>query len=240
MSFQGATMQDKLDLLVHYNSNQNIENEPEKIDGVVVLLHGLGATNSNLLPAIEQLHLDVSLKWILPNAPIRAITVNNNERMRAWYDILDFDDLQRVIDIPGMYTSIDYIEVILDDLVAAGYNASKIILAGFSQGGAMTYYAGIGSKHNLAGLLIMSGYLPGIQLLPQAPNISAEKLNMPIMICHGTDDMVVRIDYAKHAINYLSAMNFNYQWHSYDTQHNICTAELLDISKWLNTLFSLK
>ncbi|MEN9946852.1 MAG: hypothetical protein RLZZ293_1238, partial [Pseudomonadota bacterium] len=136
-----------------------IENKPQQlVQGAVIWLHGLGADYNDFVPIVAELNLDVALKFIFPNAPIIPVTINNGYQMRAWYDILDFNNLQRKVDQAGIVQSIANIQQIIDGLVTQGIPQHKIVIAGFSQGGAISYYTALNQSKSLAGLLVLSSY----------------------------------------------------------------------------------
>lgn len=210
---------------------KQIYNKPyEQHEAVVIWLHGLGADCNDFIPLVPELRLTTSVKFIFPNAPIIPITINNNFRMRGWYDILSFDNLRRNVDDAGIIESVAQIESIIDSEIASGIPANKIVLAGFSQGGVITYYAGLNSKHDLTGMLVLSAYLPKESLLNQE-NLANKTTK--ILICHGTTDEVVNIQYAKEAIDICEKSNLDFVWEEYPMGHSVCPSEIKDIATFL-------
>jgi phospholipase/carboxylesterase len=195
----------------------------------VIVLHGLGADYNDFVPLVEQLNLSISVKFIFPNAPLMPVTVNNGMLMRAWYDISAFSSLLQDVDRAGILHSVAVVEGLIDGLLQDGLSPKKIIIAGFSQGGVISYYTGLNSKYSLGGLLVLSGYLPDTSLL----QISASQLNLPIMICHGKDDQIVPITYAKQGLPYLQQCGLNYVWKEYSMEHSVCAQQVKDIAQWL-------
>lgn len=197
----------------------------------VIWLHGLGADNNDFVPIVPELNLKIPIKFIFPNAPIIPITINGGMRMRGWYDIANFNDLHREVDTRGILNSVSQIEALITDLTAEGFNEKNIVIAGFSQGGVITYYTGLTTKYNLAGLAVLSGYLPDISLLDVAKIQHRTKL--PILICHGNQDQVVNIRYARSTAQHLERLGLSYEWQEYPMAHNVCYEEIFYIGKWL-------
>ncbi len=214
-----------------------ILNKPaEKPLGAVIWLHGLGADYNDFVPIVPELRLPVSLKFVFPNAPVMPVTINNGFQMRAWYDILDMGDLHREVDEHGILASINQINQLIDGLIAEGFTHDQIVIAGFSQGGVISYYSGLNCAHKLAGMLILSSYLPDISLLDLAQ--VKNKAGLPILICHGNQDPVVSMAYAKKATEHLQQLGLNYEWHEYPMQHSVCYDEIQAISQWLQKIYA--
>jgi phospholipase/carboxylesterase len=214
-----------------------IENKPQQlVQGAVIWLHGLGADYNDFVPIVAELNLDVALKFIFPNAPIIPVTINNGYQMRAWYDILDFNNLQRKVDQAGIVQSIANIQQIIDGLVTQGIPQHKIVIAGFSQGGAISYYTALNQSKSLAGLLVLSSYLPEDNLIQT--DLATQQQNLPILICHGTQDPVVNINLGKKASQILTTLGLNYEWQEYPMQHSVCYEEIIKIGQWLNRIFA--
>lgn len=214
-----------------------ILNKPaEKPQGAVIWLHGLGADYNDFVPIVPELRLPVSLKFVFPNAPVIPVTINNGFQMRAWYDILDMGDLHREVDERGILVSINQINQLIEELIAEGFSYEQIVIAGFSQGGVISYYSGLNCAHKLAGMLILSSYLPDISLLDLAQ--VKNKAGLPILICHGNQDPVVSMAYAKKATEHLQQLGLNYEWHEYPMQHSVCYDEIQAISHWLQKIYA--
>lgn len=212
-------------------------NKPsEKPVAAVILLHGMGADYNDFVPLVSELKLPMSVKFIFPNATIIPVTINNGLKMRAWYDILDFGDLHREVDTRGVLQSVARINELIEELIEEGFKPDHIIMAGFSQGGVISYYTALSSKYDLAGLLVMSGYLPDISPLDVAK--VQHKKQLPILVCHGTQDPIVSIAYGRKAIQHLKDFGLSYQWLEYPMQHSVCAKQVGDISKWITQLFT--
>lgn len=212
-------------------------NKPnEKPVGAVIWLHGLGADYNDFVPVVNELQLPIGLKFVFPNAPVIPVTINNGYKMRAWYDILDFSDLHREVDSKGIITSVEQIATLIDELIAEGFSSEQIIIAGFSQGGVISYYTALGSDYNLGGLMVLSSYLPDVSLIDVAK--IQHKLNLPILICHGTHDPVVNIAMAGSATKHLQQLGLKYDWHEYPMEHSVCYEEIVVIRNWLLGIFT--
>ena len=212
-------------------------NKPnEKPIGAVIWLHGLGADYNDFVPVVNELQLPIGLKFVFPNAPVIPVTINNGYKMRAWYDILDFSDLHREVDSDGIIASVKLISQLIDDLIAEGFSPEQIIIAGFSQGGVISYYTALSSDYNLGGLMVLSSYLPDISLLDVAK--IQHKLNLPILVCHGTNDPVVNINMARLATKHLQEFGLKYDWHEYSMEHSVCYEEIVVIRNWLLRIFT--
>ena len=198
----------------------------------VILLHGLGADGWDFVPIVEELAFPDSLpvRFAFPHAPVRPVTVNNGCEMRAWYDIKAFTPEGRA-DAAGLAESTRRVDACLRAEIAGGVPASRIVLAGFSQGGAVALSAGLRFGERLAGLLAMSAYLPFPETLAAEKSVTNARL--PILMCHGRLDPVVPIGMGTEARDVLRAQGYAVEWHEYPMQHEVCAAELGEIARWL-------
>jgi phospholipase/carboxylesterase len=198
----------------------------------VVWLHGLGADGNDFVPIVKELRLpsQLRLRFVFPHAPMMPVTINNGYVMRAWYDVT-FDGLDRRPDARGIVASQSAIETLLAREKARGIAAERIVLAGFSQGGAITLQAGLRHGETLAGLMVLSSYLP----LPGTLAAEAAPANAqtPIFMAHGTDDPVIDIELARRSRALLAEQGYRVQWHEYPMPHSVCLEEIADISRWL-------
>lgn len=198
----------------------------------VIWLHGLGADANDFVPVVPEFKLSGSpaIRFVFPNAPVRPVTVNNGMSMRAWYDILTFDLVRREDDA-GIRLSQSAIEALIARENARGIPSSKIVLAGFSQGCAMTLHTGIRTKEKLAGLVGLSGYLPlaDTAILERAP----ANANTPIFMAHGTHDPVVSLERAQASCDLLKQHDYDVTWKLYPMQHSVCAEEIHDIAAFL-------
>lgn len=198
----------------------------------IIVLHGLGADGNDFVPFADELELrDVGpVRFILPHAPTMPVTVNGGYVMRAWYDILGADLLQRE-DEAGLRRSMVSVQALIDQERSRGIDANRIVLAGFSQGCAMTLLTGLRYPQRLAGLVGMSGYLP------LAATLTAERSeanrDVPIFLAHGRSDPVVPCERAVASRHVLQATGYPVEWHEYPMQHSVCAQEIADLNRWL-------
>ena len=207
--------------------------EPAKAaDASIIWLHGLGADGHDFEPIIPELRLPESaaIRFIFPNAPIRAVTINGGLSMRAWYDIRQID-LTRQEDAESIQSSSEHLNRFVEQEIEKGIEASRIILAGFSQGGAIALYNGLRQSRSLAGILALSTYLP----LPDSlgSEISAANRTTPILQMHGNFDPVIPLQTAKNTLNLLKQNDLNVSWQEYAMQHSVCPQQITDIADWI-------
>ncbi|HKQ30452.1 MAG TPA: alpha/beta hydrolase [Burkholderiales bacterium] len=198
----------------------------------VIWLHGLGADGHNFEPIVPQLALPArpSIRFVFPHAPFRPVTWNNGYVMRAWYDIAMTER--------GFYQNLEHLreaetEVhrIIEAERARGIDPSRIVVAGFSQGGAVALHAGLRFPERLAGLLCLS--MPAPYLDQLLGNIEPKNAGIPVFLAHGTQDGVVPFALGERANQALDAGGFDVAWHTYSMGHEVCPEEIRDISAWL-------
>src|SRR5450830_1657662 len=213
---------------------ENIEIETAPHPTVAIIwMHGLGADGNDFVPLVRELDLTglPGIRFVFPHSDTMPVTVNNGYVMRSWYDIVH-SDLGRREDEAGLRKSQAQIEALIAREKARGIPASRIILAGFSQGCAMTLQTGLRHPETLAGMLCLSGYLPIAQTV--AAERSEASLATPIFMGHGTADGVVPIARAAQSRDLLVAMGYQVEWHDYPMQHSLCQQEVDDIGAWLH------
>ena len=198
----------------------------------VLWLHGLGADGNDFVPIVPELGLPESLRvrFVFPHAPVRAVTINNGMRMRAWYDI-SAADLTNRADLAGVRESQAQLEALIARENARGMPSQCIVLAGFSQGGAIALYTGLRHAERFAGIMALSTYLIAPDKL--ATEASAANRNMPIFMAHGTADPVVRFEWGEASRRMLDAAGYVVDWHSYRMEHSVCLEEIQAIGAWL-------
>jgi phospholipase/carboxylesterase len=203
----------------------------------VIWLHGLGADGNDFVPLVNELDLSglPGIRFVFPHAKTMPVTINGGYVMRAWYDISNAD-LSRREDEGGLRSSQRDVEALIAREKARGIPASRIILAGFSQGCAMTLQTGMRHPEKLAGMLCLSGYLPLAGVA--AEERSLESLGTPIFMAHGRQDGVVPFSRAQQSHEALKAMGYQVEWHEYMMQHSLCLEEVQDISKWLRKVLA--
>ncbi|MDP9141202.1 MAG: alpha/beta hydrolase [Pseudomonadota bacterium] len=198
----------------------------------VIWLHGLGADGFDFVPVVEELRLpaDTAIRFIFPHAAERPVTLNGGLEMRAWYDITGLDKSSRD-DEPGIRDSVADISEIIAEQIGAGIPSQRIIVAGFSQGGAIALHCALREPELLGGLLALSTYLP-LQATLDAELSSANR-KIPVMMAHGTQDPVVSYAWGEDAAKALRERGYAVEWRSYPMQHQVCMEQIADIRTWL-------
>lgn len=208
-----------------------IESAPSPT-AAVIWLHGLGASGDDFAAIVPELDLAgcAPIRFVFPHAPVMPVTINNGFEMPAWYDIFA-PDLVRREDAEGIARSELAIEALIAHEVARGIPANRIVLAGFSQGCAMTLHTGLRHPQRLAGLIALSGYLPLVGSL--AAERHPANFATPIFMAHGTADPVVVLPRAEESRKALEALGYAVQWHTYPMPHSVHPREIADISVFL-------
>jgi phospholipase/carboxylesterase len=211
-----------------------IESAPNPT-AAVIWLHGLGADGNDFAPIVPELRLTgaPAVRFVFPHAPMIAVTINNGYIMRAWYDV-SFGDLEgntKRADEKGVRASQASISALIEREASRGIATEKIVLAGFSQGGAIALQTGLRYPQRLAGIMALSTYLPLAGHLAQ--EASAANRDMPIFYAHGTHDPVIPLAMATMSVENLTAAGYRVDWHEYPMQHSVCAEEVADISAWL-------
>jgi phospholipase/carboxylesterase len=206
----------------------------------IVWLHGLGDSGHGFAPIVPDLirgRAWPAIRFVFPHAPVRPVTINGGMAMRAWYDIseLDFDPARRGNEV-GMDESIAQVEALIEREIARGIPVRRIVLAGFSQGGAITLACGLRREQPLAGLIALSTYLP-------APDRAQARLvpganRQPVFMAHGMYDPVIHYAYGDGSAKLLKGLGFPIAWHAYPIAHNVSDAEIRDLGDWLGTVFA--
>jgi phospholipase/carboxylesterase len=211
--------------------NIEIETAPNPTIAVV-WLHGLGADGNDFVPLVRELDLTglPGIRFVFPHANTMPVTINGGYVMRSWYDIVA-TDLTRREDEAGLRASQLQVEALIAREKARGIPASRIILAGFSQGCAMTLQTGLRHPEKLAGMLCLSGYLPLASVA--GAERSEASLGTPIFMAHGMQDHVVPFARAEESRKVVEALGYQVEWHAYPMQHTLCLEEVQDISTWI-------
>lgn len=199
----------------------------------IIWMHGLGADGSDFVPIVRELDLSgcPAIRFIFPHAPMMPVTMNGGYVMRSWYDILLGEDLTRREDEGGLRDSQAAIEQLIVREKARGIPSNRILLAGFSQGCAMTLQTGLRHPEPLGGLLCLSGYLPLADVV--AAERHAANQGTPIFMSHGTGDPVIPLQRAEASRDFLTQLGYQVKWHAYPMQHSVCMEEIDDIGAWL-------
>ncbi|PKO24762.1 MAG: carboxylesterase [Betaproteobacteria bacterium HGW-Betaproteobacteria-8] len=210
-------------------------NNSENTNASIIWLHGLGADGHDFEPIVAELDLP-AVRFILPHAPYRAVTLNNGYEMRAWYDIygLSPDSPQ---DESGIRQSQVEIETLISAEKARGIPASRIVLAGFSQGGAIALHTALRHEETLAGVLALSSYLPLKTRLKDEVHVANREL--PIFMAHGSFDNIISMETAQISAQLLLSQNYRLAWHEYAMAHSVCNEEIADIRKFLCSILGI-
>src|SRR5690606_2486527 len=223
---------------------QTVEHETGPSPGWCILwLHGLGADGNDFAPIVPELVRPgwPPLRFVFPHAPVRAVTINNGMRMRAWYDIrnFSFDELgggDRA-DSAGVLESVAQVEALVAREAARGIPSERLVLAGFSQGGAIALATGLRRDQPFAGLVALSTYLP---MAPQAADhLARPALRQPVFMAHGSQDPVVPPAAGEHTRTVLEGLGFQLDWHRCPMGHAVCAEEIRDLGDWLQDRFAV-
>ena len=228
---------------------QYIEAGESGADKSIIWLHGLGADGNDFMPIVPELGLaDCGIHFIFPHAPVRPVTINAGASMRAWYDIHGLY-AGAAEDEKGIKDSEQLIIELIEQERNRGVSAENIILAGFSQGGAMALFTGLRYREKLGGILALSCYLPLASQfmemnLDDPDNQSMSDIqaarDIPLMLAHGVHDPVVPYSMGEDSLHYLQKLGYKPQWHRYPMQHSVCPEEINDIANWLKQVYCLE
>lgn len=209
-------------------------------DGSVIWLHGLGADGHDFEPIVAELDLHdrLELRFVFPHAPVRPVTINGGVSMRAWYDILTLDRGGPVDEV-GIRESSRQLNVLIEHEHERGVPYNKIVLAGFSQGGAIASHAALRFPHRLAGLMALSSYLPlPSKFADEVGNkVDDQFRKLPIFMAHGALDPILAMPLGEKSRDLLETAGFNVAWHQYPMAHAVCAEEIDDIRNWLLSTF---
>ena len=203
----------------------------------VIWLHGLGADGHDFAPIVPELvrpHWP-AIRFVFPHAPKRPVSINNGMPMRAWYDIVSLDFRSRA-DAGGVAESVAQVEELIAREQARGIPRERILLAGFSQGGAITLSAGLRRAQPLAGLVALSTYLPEVDAA--AAQLVEGATAQPVFMAHGSADPVIPVQVAEHSLQVLKGLGFGVEWHRYPMAHQVCAEEIQALGDWLQARFA--
>lgn len=211
-----------------------VETGPNPI-GSVIWLHGLGADGHDFEAIVPELRLpeSLSLRFVFPHAPVRPVTLNNGMEMRAWYDIISLDR-NGPVDDAGINDSSAILESLLEREMERGIDPGQIVVAGFSQGGAIAINTVLRSSGNLAGLLALSTWLP----LPAATDGHGADTSLPVFMAHGRFDPMIPMQFGRLSADRLIEAGFDVEWHDYPMAHAVCPDEIVDIRRWLLSVYT--
>lgn len=217
-----------------------VEIEPQGVEAsaTVIWLHGLGADGHDFEPIVPELTLprDAGVRFIFPHAPVRPVTLNAGMAMRAWYDILGLGP-DREEDAAGIRASEEQVRKLIERENQRGIPSARIVLAGFSQGGAIVLHTGLRYPERLAGIMALSTYLP------LDGTLSAERhagnQDTPIFMAHGTQDPVLPVSMGTRSRDLLQQHGHPVEWHDYPMEHQVCMEEIRAIGDWLRRVLNI-
>ena len=213
----------------------------EQPQGTVIWLHGLGADGYDFEPIVTELGLDgqVELRFVFPHAPVRPVTINGGMSMRAWYDVMSLDR-SGPQDEDGIRESSETLVRLIERERERGVSHDRIVLAGFSQGGAIAMYTAMRYRHKLAGLMVLSSWMP----LESSINdevvqaAASQPRGLAVLMAHGSFDPMLPIAAGQHARELMEQAGFAVQWHDYPMAHAVCAEEIAEIRAWLLGIYS--
>jgi phospholipase/carboxylesterase len=208
-------------------------NPSGKPAATIIWLHGLGADGHDFEAIVPELRLPDSLpvRFVFPHAPERAVTVNAGMIMRAWFDLIDLNLDANSADKEQFSESVEMLEALIENELRSGLASDRIVLAGFSQGGAIALHTGLHFPKRLAGILAMSMHLPTIR--DRSAALSPANQEVPIMMAHGQMDPLIPLARAIETRQELIRLGYAVSWHEYPIQHSVCAEEVADIRAWL-------
>ncbi len=208
-----------------------IETNPQP-DAAVIWLHGLGADGNDFVPIIEQMQLpaNMGIRFVFPNAPIRPITINQGYPMPGWYDVSSLSIVEQE-DEAGIRESSAILKQLCQAEEKKGISPERIVVAGFSQGGAIALHCGCRYPQTLAGIMALSTYMPLPDTLDDEFSDAARYT--PVFMAHGRQDDVVAFEYGHKSMELLEARGMQVEWHEYDMAHSVCMEEIIHIRQWL-------
>jgi phospholipase/carboxylesterase len=206
-------------------------------DASVIVLHGLGADGNDFVPIAEELPLPdtLAVRFVFPHAPVRPVTINNGYPMRAWYDI-SAEDFDRSADLAAVRVSRSQIDALIARERSRGIAGRRIVLAGFSQGGAMALYTGLRYPERLAGIVALSAYVIDAPSLAQ--EASAANRGLPIFCAHGSADAIVRFAWGDASRKLLEEMGYPVEWHTYAMDHSVVWEEVAAMGAFITRVLS--
>ena len=201
----------------------------------VIWMHGLGADGNDFVPIVHELDLEGApeIRFVFPHAPMQPVTINNGYVMRAWYDVKwgDLEGRSKEPDEKGVRASQRAIDALIAREISRGINSEKIVLAGFSQGGAIALQTALRHPQKLGGVMALSTYLPLAEAF--ADEAAEQNRRTPIFMAHGTDDAVIQMALGARSRDILTQAGYDVEWHEYPMPHSVCLEEIGDIADWL-------
>ncbi len=201
----------------------------------VIWLHGIGADGYDFVPVVPHLKLpdNLQVRFIFPHAPVRPVTCNGGYQMRAWYDILELSEIRKINE-QDLLESCEQISQLIQAEKDKGIPAERILLIGFSQGGAVAYHTALHHPEPLAGLIALSTYMGITQGIEESRH--AANCKLPVRVAHGKQDDMVTERVATLAFDLLKRLNYDIKWKSYQMGHELCLSEIRDIGRWIEEM----
>lgn len=219
--------------MVDKDSSSVIVEPQGEATSAIIWLHGLGADGHDFEDIVPALEVGGVVRFIFPHAPFRPVTINLGATMRAWYDITSID-LESNQDNEGIREAEKIVQSLIAGQIDQGITASRILLAGFSQGGAVVLHTALRYPRRLAGVIAMSTYVPLAADLPDQAHPA--NLDVPIWMAHGTDDTVVPLKYGQISRNLLQSLGYHVDWHEYPMDHAVCAEEIQHIAVFIRSI----
>ncbi len=213
----------------------------ETPDGTVIWLHGLGADGHDFEPIVPELNLSdhANIRFVFPHAPLRPVTINGGMSMRAWYDVISLDR-SGPQDEKGIRESAASLLQLIEREKERGVDPSRIVIAGFSQGGAIAMHTAMRFPDSLAGLMALSTWMPLASMIDAevVNNAESQPRELPVLMVHGSFDPILPIAAGQHARGIMQQAGFTVQWHEYPMAHAVCADEIAEIRQWLVNIYS--
>ncbi len=214
----------------------------ETPDGTVIWLHGLGADGHDFEPIVPELKLGdhANIRFVFPHAPLRPVTINGGMSMRAWYDVISLDR-SGPQDETGIRESAASLLQLIEREKARGVDTNRIVIAGFSQGGAIAMHTAMRFPDRLAGLMALSTWMPLASMIDDevVKNPQSQPRELPVLMVHGCFDPILPIAAGQHARGIMQQAGFTVQWHEYPMAHAVCAEEIAEIRSWLVNVYSI-
>lgn len=212
---------------------ERVSNNSAEVNASIIWLHGLGADGNDFAPIVPQLGLPsaYAVRFLFPSAPSIPVTINQGMVMPAWYDIMELGDSRR-IDIAGLRASAGKVHALLQQEIDRGVSSERILLAGFSQGGAVCLEAGLSFQDRIGGIIALSTYFPTAASVDVHPAQSG----LPVLVCHGSMDPMLNDSLGRAAAESLSRLGMVPEYHSYPMAHQVCPQEIVQIGQWIRAI----
>ena len=212
---------------------ERVSNNLAEVNASIIWLHGLGADGGDFAPIVSQLGLPAAyaVRFVFPSAPSIAVTINQGMVMPAWYDILELGETRR-LDEAGLRASAGKVQVLIQREIERGVPSERILLAGFSQGGAVCLEAGLSFQHRIGGIIALSTYFPTAASVVVHPAQS----RLPVLVCHGSMDPMLDESLGLDAVESLRHLGMVPEYHSYPMAHQVCPQEIVQIGQWIRAI----